>query len=112
MKLHGSDKALGATGAFESAGTAGPSGATGPSGAIAPREALPTPLKRFTLGRYDVSVRYAPAQSGSPVGADWYDARPGADGSAVIAFGDVSGHGPVRRSRRPPTTTYACWRSG
>lgn len=86
--LHRPDKAPGATGASGSAEVARPSGA-------APWEVLPTPLRRFTLGRYDASVRYAPAQSGSPVGGDWYDARLGADGSAVIAIGDVSGHGPV-----------------
>ena len=88
VRLHRPDKAPGATGASGSAEVARPSGA-------APWEVLPTPLRRFTLGRYDASVRYAPAQSGSPVGGDWYDARLGADGSAVIAIGDVSGHGPV-----------------
>ena len=95
VKLHRSHKELGATGAFGSAGAAGPSGVTRQSGVAAPWEVLPTPLRRFTLGRYDVSVRYAPAQSGSPIGGDWYDARLDADGSAVIAIGDVSGHGPV-----------------
>ena len=29
------------------------------------------------------------------MGGDWYDARLGADGSAVVAIGDVPGHGPV-----------------
>ena len=54
---------------------------------------LPTPLRQFSLGRYDVSVRYFPAEIGSRVGGDWYDARLGADGSTVVAIGDVSGHG-------------------
>ena len=54
---------------------------------------LPTALRQFRLGRYDVSVRYLPAQPGNRVGGDWYDARLGADGSAVVAIGDVAGHG-------------------
>jgi serine phosphatase RsbU (regulator of sigma subunit) len=91
-KLHGSQNAPGATGA---SGSAGAAGAAGPSGATAPWEVLPTPLRRFSLGRYDVSVRYVPAQSGGRVSGDWYDARLGADGSAIVAIGDVSGHGPV-----------------
>jgi serine phosphatase RsbU (regulator of sigma subunit) len=75
-KLHGSDETAGSAGAASWA-------------------VLPTPLRRFSLGRYDVSVRYFPAQSGNRVGGDWYDARLGADGSAVVAIGDVAGHGPV-----------------
>ena len=77
VKLHGSD---------ETAGSAG---------AAASWAVLPTPLRRFSLGRYDVSVRYLPMLSGNRVGGDWYDARLGADGSAVVAIGDVAGHGPV-----------------
>src|SRR5271166_2069714 len=56
------------------------------------RAILPTPLQRFSLGRYDLSVRYRPAESGNRVGGDWYDARLGPDGSAVVAIGDVAGH--------------------
>ncbi|HEX8008954.1 MAG TPA: ANTAR domain-containing protein, partial [Trebonia sp.] len=56
---------------------------------------LPTPGQRFTLGRYEVAVRYRPAQPGNRVGGDWYDARPGPDGGAIVAIGDVSGHGLV-----------------
>jgi serine phosphatase RsbU (regulator of sigma subunit) len=89
VKRHRSNKAPGATGASGSGGGAGPSGAAG----AASWEILPTPLGRFSLGRYDVSVRYLPAQSGSRAGGDWYDARLGADGSAVVAIGDVAGHG-------------------
>ncbi len=86
VTLHGSDEAAGATG---SAGELGIEEALGDvSWAI-----LPTPLRQFSLGRYDVSVRYFPAQTGSRVGGDWYDARLGADGSAVVAIGDVAGHG-------------------
>jgi serine phosphatase RsbU (regulator of sigma subunit) len=54
---------------------------------------LPTSLRRCFLGRYDVSVRYWSAHSDSGVGGDWYDARLGPDGSAVVAIGDVAGHG-------------------
>ena len=54
---------------------------------------LPTPRQRFSLGRYDVAVRYLPAHLGNRVGGDWYDAQLGADGSAVVAIGDVAGHG-------------------
>lgn len=54
---------------------------------------LPTPLRRFSLGRYDVSARYLPAWSTDQAGGDWYDAQLGADGSAVVAIGDVAGHG-------------------
>ena len=45
------------------------------------------------LGRYDVAVRYRPAVLAERIGGDWYDARLGADGSAVVAIGDVAGHG-------------------
>lgn len=47
----------------------------------------------FRLGRYDVAVRYRPARPSGLVGGDWYDARLGADGSAVVVIGDVAGHG-------------------
>lgn len=80
VTLHGSDEAAGTLGDAEALG--------GASWAI-----LPTPLRRFSLGRYEVSVRYLPAQTGTRVGGDWYDARLGADGSAVVAIGDVAGHG-------------------
>jgi hypothetical protein len=57
------------------------------------RAILPTPLQRFRLGRYEVSARYRPAEPGTRAGGDWYDARLGPDGSAVVAIGDVAGHG-------------------
>jgi serine phosphatase RsbU (regulator of sigma subunit) len=47
----------------------------------------------FRLGRYDVAVRYSPAQPGERVGGDWYDARLGSHGCAVVVIGDVAGHG-------------------
>jgi serine phosphatase RsbU (regulator of sigma subunit) len=43
------------------------------------------------LGRYEVAVRYRPAAEW--LGGDWYDARLGADGSAIVVVGDVAGHG-------------------
>jgi serine phosphatase RsbU (regulator of sigma subunit) len=86
VTLHESDEAAGATGA---AGELGIEEALGDaSWAI-----MPTPLRQFSLGRYDVSVRYFPAQMGNRAGGDWYDARLGTDGSAVVAIGDVAGHG-------------------
>ncbi len=45
------------------------------------------------LGRYEVAVRYRPAERAGRLGGDWYDARLGCDGSAVVAIGDVAGHG-------------------
>ena len=62
---------------------------------VASWEVMPSPLRRFRLGRYDVSIRYVPAQSGNKVCGDWYDARLSTDGSAVVAIGDVAGHGPI-----------------
>jgi serine phosphatase RsbU (regulator of sigma subunit) len=40
-----------------------------------------------------VTVRYRPANSAGRLGGDWYDARLGCDGSAIVAIGDVAGHG-------------------
>ena len=51
------------------------------------------PSAVFRLGRYEVAVRYRPAPPGERLGGDWYDARIGADGSAVVVIGDVAGHG-------------------
>jgi serine phosphatase RsbU (regulator of sigma subunit) len=51
------------------------------------------PNAAFRLGRYDVAVRYRPAQPGGRIGGDWYDARLGSDGGAVVVVGDVAGHG-------------------
>lgn len=54
---------------------------------------LPTPEHEFRYGRYDIAVRYQPAQSGSRVGGDWYEAHDGNDGAALVTIGDVAGHG-------------------
>ncbi|WP_229071938.1 GAF domain-containing SpoIIE family protein phosphatase [Actinoplanes sp. DH11] len=37
-------------------------------------------------------ARYVPAQDGTAVGGDWYDAFAQPDGSVVVAVGDVAGH--------------------
>lgn len=57
----------------------------------------------FRLGRYDAAIRYRPAGAAERLGSerlsdagpsgDWYDARLGPDGSAVVVIGDVAGHG-------------------
>src|SRR5690348_12267811 len=61
-----------------------PSAAKGACVSMFPRKAV------LRLGRYDVAIRYRPA---ARLGGDWYDARLGADGSAVVVVGDVAGHG-------------------
>jgi serine phosphatase RsbU (regulator of sigma subunit) len=40
----------------------------------------------------ELHARYVPAQDGTAVGGDWYDAFAQPDGSVVLAVGDVSGH--------------------
>jgi serine phosphatase RsbU (regulator of sigma subunit) len=54
---------------------------------------MPTTDEEFRIGRYEIGVRYTPAQSGNRVGGDWYEARPGPGGAAIVAIGDVAGHG-------------------
>lgn len=54
---------------------------------------LPAPGHQFRYGRYDIAVRYQPAQSGNRVGGDWYEARARAGGGALVTIGDVAGHG-------------------
>lgn len=54
--------------------------------------ALPTRRREFRHGRYDIAVRYEPAQSGNRVGGDWYEARLGRNGDVIVAIGDVAGH--------------------
>lgn len=54
---------------------------------------LPARQQRFRHGEFDIAVRYQPAQSGNQVGGDWYEARSGTNGSALVAIGDVAGHG-------------------
>jgi PAS domain S-box-containing protein len=43
--------------------------------------------------RIDLSSAYRPAESGSRVGGDWYDAFIIADGQVAVSIGDVGGHG-------------------
>jgi GAF domain-containing protein len=40
----------------------------------------------------ELHARYLPAQDGTAVGGDWYDAFVQPDGSVMLAVGDVSGH--------------------
>ena len=40
----------------------------------------------------ELHARYLPAQAGTAVGGDWYDAFAQPDGSVMLAVGDVSGH--------------------
>jgi serine phosphatase RsbU (regulator of sigma subunit) len=92
-KLNESDES-GGSGAAEAPRIHETTGGAGTAG-IASWEVMPSPLRRFSLGRYDVSVRYVPAQSGNKVCGDWYDARLRINGSAVVAIGDVAGHGAI-----------------
>lgn len=57
------------------------------------RAILPAREQRFRHAEFDIAVRYQPAQSGNQVGGDWYEARAGTNGSALVAIGDVAGHG-------------------
>lgn len=43
--------------------------------------------------RIDISYAYRPAERGSRVGGDWYDAFAIADGQIAVSIGDVGGHG-------------------
>jgi serine phosphatase RsbU (regulator of sigma subunit) len=54
---------------------------------------LPIPVAPIDLPGLRVAVRYLPAEQASRVGGDWYHAAAADDGSAVIAVGDVAGHG-------------------
>jgi len=45
------------------------------------------------LGSARLAARYVPSGAGARIGGDWYDAIPVADGRAVLAIGDVVGHG-------------------
>lgn len=54
---------------------------------------LPSPEHQFRYGRFDIAVRYQPAQSGNRVGGDWYEARAAEDGAVMVTIGDVAGHG-------------------
>ena len=45
------------------------------------------------LPGFDVAARYVLASDQDQAGGDWFDAVPGADGSVLLAVGDVVGHG-------------------
>jgi serine phosphatase RsbU (regulator of sigma subunit) len=53
----------------------------------------PVPTRPFALGDLEAIVSYLPAERAMLVGGDWYHAEPLADGSVVLAVGDVAGHG-------------------
>jgi serine phosphatase RsbU (regulator of sigma subunit) len=54
---------------------------------------LPVPTAPLTLPGLQVAVRYLPAEHRASVGGDWYHATALADGSVILAVGDVAGHG-------------------
>jgi len=54
---------------------------------------LPIPDGPIDLPGLRVGVRYLPAEDLSHVGGDWYHAVALADGSTLLAVGDVAGHG-------------------
>ncbi|MDR7276016.1 PP2C family protein-serine/threonine phosphatase [Catenuloplanes atrovinosus] len=54
---------------------------------------LPVPAEPFDLAGLRVAVRYLPAEQASHVGGDWFHAEAAADGTVVLAVGDVTGHG-------------------
>jgi serine phosphatase RsbU (regulator of sigma subunit) len=54
---------------------------------------LPLPTAPLTLPGLQVAVRYLPAEHGEQVGGDWYQATALADGTVILAVGDVAGHG-------------------
>lgn len=54
---------------------------------------LPARDHQVSCAGYDIAVQYQPAQSGTRVGGDWYEARARGDGGALMAIGDVAGHG-------------------
>jgi serine phosphatase RsbU (regulator of sigma subunit) len=54
---------------------------------------LPVPTAPLTLPGLLVAVRYLPAEHDAPVGGDWYHATALADGTVILAVGDVAGHG-------------------
>jgi serine phosphatase RsbU (regulator of sigma subunit) len=54
---------------------------------------LPIPDEPIELPGIKVALRYLPAGQESLVGGDWYQATRLRDGSALLAVGDVAGHG-------------------
>lgn len=58
------------------------------------REAiLPAEPPSLDLARAGVAVRYVPAEKSASLGGDWFEAAELPDGRALLAIGDVSGHG-------------------
>ncbi len=53
----------------------------------------PVPVKPIILSGLEVMVGYLPAESAARVGGDWYHAEQLSDGRALLAVGDVAGHG-------------------
>jgi len=53
----------------------------------------PVPREPFPLPGLHVMVGYLPAESAVRVGGDWYHAQELTDGRALLAVGDVAGHG-------------------
>jgi PAS domain-containing protein len=57
------------------------------------RAVLPLPAEPLSLPGMRVAVRYLAAERWADVGGDWYHALALADGSVLLAVGDVAGHG-------------------
>jgi serine phosphatase RsbU (regulator of sigma subunit) len=53
----------------------------------------PVPRAPFALPGLEVMAGYLPAESAARVGGDWYHAQELPGGRAVLAVGDVAGHG-------------------
>lgn len=61
---------------------------------LALREAiLPEPVGCLDLPHTRIAVRYVPAEKTASLGGDWFEAAELRDGRALLAIGDVSGHG-------------------
>ena len=54
---------------------------------------LPAPAGTIELPGAKVAVRYLPTDKTAGLGGDWYEAAALPDGRALLAIGDVSGHG-------------------
>ncbi|GGT01801.1 hypothetical protein GCM10010156_69670 [Planobispora rosea] len=54
---------------------------------------MPGPGADVDLPHARITARYVPAGAGAGLGGDWYDAGSLPDGRAVLAIGDVAGHG-------------------
>jgi serine phosphatase RsbU (regulator of sigma subunit) len=54
---------------------------------------LPAPGNLIEFAHAHIAVRYLPAERSAGLGGDWYEASRLPDGRALVAIGDVSGHG-------------------